>query len=85
MHYFALFLLVFEQWSMLVVLKLSISGVIDSLKDSNGDGKLHFFGQDYYFTRFLCVKIHILAVIQKNRRKHTPLYENEQKERKKKQ
>ena len=31
----------------LEVLKLSISDIIATQKGSNGDGKLHFFGQDY--------------------------------------
>ena len=37
--------------------KLSISDVKVSRKGSNGDGKLHFFGKDYDFTRSLWAKI----------------------------
>ena len=35
--------------------------VIVSQKSSNEEGKKHFFGQDYNFTRSLCTKIHLWA------------------------
>ena len=44
-------------------LKLSASDVIVSLKGSNGDIRLQFFGQAYNFTRSLCAKIHLWAKI----------------------
>ena len=40
-----------------MVLKLSINDVVVIQKVSNGDGKPHFFGWNYYFTRSLCSKI----------------------------
>ena len=46
------------------VLKLSVSDIIVSQKDSNGDRKPQFFEQDYNFTHSLCAKIHLWANIQ---------------------
>ena len=44
-------------------LKLSVNDVIVSQKESNGNGKLQFFGRDYNFTHPHCAKIHLWAKI----------------------
>ena len=43
-------------------LKLSVSDIIVTQKGSNGEGKLHFFGQDSNFTFSLCAKIHPMMI-----------------------
>ena len=46
-------------------LKLSVSDIIVTQKGSNGEGKLHFFGQDSYFTFSLLAKIHPMMISSK--------------------
>ena len=59
--------------------ELSAIDVIVCQKSLNGDGKLHFFGQDYNFTRSLCAKIHLWAEINsivRKRHKREPKQAN---------
>ena len=45
-------------------LKLSADDVIVSKKGTNGEGKFKPYGQDHYFTRTFCAKLHLRAKLQ---------------------
>ena len=55
-------------------LKLSVSDVIVSLKGSNGDGKLHFFGQVFNCHNEFCNGLHELVLSGHKEQRFPPFY-----------